>query len=349
MSQLSRLLEEAREERQFSGAAYAVGTKDQITEAGAIGTTAWDDGADVQLDTIWDIASLTKPIIAIQLMVLGHSGPLSLADTISKFLPVYRHSDKAAITLFQLLTHTSGIPGQQPLYRTAGTRSQLLDAVRALPLRSAPGSAVEYTSQGFMIVGQILEAVAAQSLDALLAEGVLAAVGMRATEFCPAPDTEPRIAATEWCPWRGRLVKGSVHDENAAVLGGVAGHAGLFSTAGDLARLAQTVLGGGQVAGCRVLDPEVITEMALPRTDHLALRRCIGWQGADRSGCPVGSSVSPGSYGHTGFTGTSLWVDPQRGLFAVLLTNAVHPRRRPDGLRSVRCRFHDVVFASDGG
>ncbi|HUN34861.1 MAG TPA: serine hydrolase domain-containing protein [Trebonia sp.] len=342
MTPLTSILEAAREDRQFSGAAYAVGTKDQVLAAGAVGTTAWEDGADVSPDTVWDIASVTKPIVAIQAVMMARAGQLSLADPVSKFLPEYRQSDKAAVTLFQLLTHTSGIPGQQPLYRTAATRPQLLEAVRTLPLRYSPGTGVEYSSQGFMIVGQILEAVAAQSLDTLLAEGVLATAGMRATEFCPAPELESRIAATEWCPWRGRLVKGSVHDENAAVLGGVAGHAGLFSTAGDLSGLAQALLGGRD----SVLDPELVAEMAQPRTDHLPLRRCLGWQGADPTGCPVGSSVSPGSYGHTGFTGTSLWVDPHRGLFVILLTNAVHPKRRPEGLQAVRSRFHDAVFAS---
>jgi len=345
MSQLTSILEKARDDRQFSGAAYVTGSAHEIFETGALGSTAWDEGADVSLDTIWDIASLTKPIVAVQIMILAQSGHLKLTDQISKFLPDYRDSDKAGITLQQLLTHSSGIPGQQPLYKTAATRQELLDAVRGLPLRSAPGSAVEYTSQGFMIVGQILEAVAGQSLDVVLADGVLADLGMRSTEFCPATDKQPRIAATERCPWRGRLVKGSVHDENAEVLGGVAGHAGLFSTAGDLTRLAQAVLGGGQLAGRRVLDPGLVTDMARPRTDHLNLRRCLGWQGADRTGCPVGSSVSPGSYGHTGFTGTSVWIDPERQLFTVLLTNAVHPKRRPDGLRELRQEFHDAVCA----
>jgi CubicO group peptidase (beta-lactamase class C family) len=348
MTSLTSILEDARETRQFSGAAYVAGTKDQVLEAGAVGTTSWEDGADVSLDTVWDIASITKPIVAIQAMMLARAGHLALTDPVSKFLPQYRHSDKAAITLLELLTHTSGIPGQQPLYRTAATRPLLLDAVRELPLRYAPGSGVEYSSQGFMIVGQIVEAAAAQSLDTVLAEGVLAATGMRATEFCPPPELEPRIAATEWCPWRGRLVKGAVHDENAAVLGGVAGHAGLFSTAGDLSALAQALLGGGKRGGNLVLDPELVTEMALPRTDHLPLRRCLGWQGADPTGCPAGSRVSAGSYGHTGFTGTSLWVDPQRGLFVTLLTNAVHPQRRAGGVQAVRSRFHDAIFASHG-
>ena len=346
MTSLTSILQQARDDRQFSGAAYVVGTKDQVLAADAVGTTAWEDGADVSPDTVWDIASITKPIVAIQAMMLAQAGQLSLTDPVSKFLPQYRQSDKAAITLFQLLTHTSGIPGQQPLYQTATTRPQLLDAVRGLPLRYAPGSGVEYSSQGFMIVGLILEAVTAQRLDTLLAEGVLAATGMRSTEFCPPREREPRIAATEWCPWRGRLVKGAVHDENAAVLGGVAGHAGLFSTAGDLSRLAQALLGGGQLDGGLVLDPGLVAEMARPRTDHLPLRRCLGWQGADTSGCPVGSSVPPDSYGHTGFTGTSLWADPQRGLFVVLLTNAVHPKRRAEGLLAVRSRFHDAIFAS---
>jgi CubicO group peptidase (beta-lactamase class C family) len=280
-----------------------------------------------------------------QAVILARAGRLRLTDPIASFLPGYRGGDKAGITLFQLLTHSSGIPGQQPLYRTCPTRAQLIDAVRLLPLRFAPGSGVEYTSQGFMIVGQILEAVTGQSLDVVLAKGILGAMDMNATEFCPPAGREPLMAATEWCPWRGRLVKGSVHDENAEVLGGVAGHAGLFSTAGDLARLGQAMLGDGRLAGRSVLEPGLVAEVARPRTDHLPLRRCLGWQGADPAGCPVGPGVSRTSYGHTGFTGTSLWVDPERSLYAVLLSNAVHPRRRPDGLGPVRRRFHDAVFA----
>lgn len=340
----AELLDQGLQARTFSGAAYLVGTLSAVNQQGAVGTTSWEGGMPVTLDTVWDIASLTKPIVALEVMRLIERGELSLDDPIRRFLPDYRLSDKADITLEQLLTHTSGIPGQQPLYRTARTREQLLEAVRDLPLRCAPGTGVEYTSQGFMIVGQVVEAVWRQPLDIVLERDLLGPLGMRSTCFRPPPSWEPRIAATERCPCRGRLIKGTVHDENAEVLGGIAGHAGLFSTAGDLARLARCMLGGGHLEGTRVLAQDTVDAMARPRTDHLALRRCLGWQGADDSGCPAGTCVSRDSYGHTGFTGTSLWIDPRRELFVILLTNAVHPQRDPERMRTFRPRFHDAVL-----
>ena len=344
MIALAELLEESRGEGVFSGAAYAIGTTERVLEAGAIGTTAWEASAAVTAETMWDIASVTKPVVAVEVMLLVESGQIRLDSCLGDLLPGYRGTDKAAITVAQLLTHSSGIPGQQPLYLTYATGDELLGSLRSLPLSFAPGRGVEYTSQGFMILGQVVERVTGQPLDQLLEVSVLGPLGMATTMFCPPTRLVPLTAATELCPWRGRLVKGTVHDENAHVLGGIAGHAGLFSTAEDLARLGRAMLGRGQVDGHQVFSEELIASMTEPRTDHLSLRRCYGWQGADRDGCPVGSSVSGRSYGHTGFTGTSLWLDPPRGLFIVLLTNAVHPRRRPEGLKQLRPRFHDLVI-----
>lgn len=329
----------------FSGAVYEIGGASSVLARGGTGTTAWGAEAGVDGTTIWDIASLTKPIVALSALLLAEDGRFSLDDPVAQWLPAYERPDKAAITVAQLLTHTSGMPGQQPMYLTCPTRDALVSALPELPLRFAPGSSVEYTSQGFMVLGQVLESVAGEPLDALLDRLVLDPLGMRETMFCPAPSLEPRIAATEDCPWRGRLVKGTVHDENADVLGGVAGHAGLFSTLGDLARLARVMLCRGRLEGAEVYPSSLVEKMTSPRTDGLPLRRCYGWQGADPQGCPVGQDVSATSYGHTGFTGTSLWVDAVRGIYVVLLTNAVHPVRRPEALKEVRPPFHRLALS----
>lgn len=344
MSAAADLLRRAHEDGDVAGAAWVVGDRDRDLEAGVAGVTAWESGAPVEAATVWDIASLTKPIVAIAALALVERGALRLDDTAGALLADYRGTDKARITVEQLLTHSSGIPGRQPLYRSAPTRAALLEAVRTLPLRFPPGTGVEYTSQGFMVLGEMLIAAGGVELDALVRETVTGPLGMATTVFRPPAAWEPWIAATEDCTWRGRVVKGEVHDENAVVLGGVAGHAGLFSTAADMARLGRAVLRGGELDGHRILAARTMAAMGRSRTDHLGLRRALGWQGRDAVGCPVGTAVSPASYGHTGFTGTSLWIDPEAGRFAVLLTNAVHPRRERQAMRVVRPRFHTAVL-----
>jgi CubicO group peptidase (beta-lactamase class C family) len=162
---------------------------------------------------------------------------------------------------------------------------------------------------------------------------------MRHTVFRPGAEHRARAVATEYCPWRGRLVVGEVHDENAAVLGGVGGHAGLFAPLRDMELLGAALAGGGR----GLLRPETFALMTAPHTDGLALRRALAWQGLDPVGSPVGTAFGPGSYGHTGFTGTSLWVDPTARRYAVLLTNRVHPARDGDGITTVRRAFHDAA------
>ncbi|MFJ8860641.1 serine hydrolase domain-containing protein, partial [Streptomyces sp. NPDC102451] len=165
-------------------------------------------------------------------------GALSLAGTVGELLPRYRDTDKARLTVTELLTHTSGLPGRVPMYRGHPTRESLLTGLGTLPLRSAPGVRVEYSSQGFMLLGLIAEHAGGQGLDALVDELVCTPLGMEDTGFAPGPGDRERAVATERCPWRGRTVMGEVHDENAAVLGGIAGHAGLFATLADTERLA---------------------------------------------------------------------------------------------------------------
>ncbi|KIL38526.1 esterase [Gordoniibacillus kamchatkensis] len=343
-SKIAAVLRKCREQRAFSGAAYAWGTASSVVESGTVGTLSWD-GEPVQPDSLWDLASVTKPIVALAMMKLLEEGELRLDDTIAYFLPDYAGTDKAGITLHQLLTHSGGIPGQQPLYKTAATAEALMEAVKRLPLRSKPGTTVEYTSQGFMIVGAVIEAVTGLPLQRAMQETVLAPVGMSRTLFNPPADLHPRTAATEQCPWRGRLVRGEVHDENCVVLGGVAGHAGLFSDIGDLIRLCQTMLRLGDSGKGRYLQPATVMQMTRNHTSGLNLARGLGWQAKDRFGSPAGDLFSSASFGHTGFTGTSVWMDLEADVFAILLTNRVHPSRENEAMGRVRAIFHNLVVA----
>ncbi|MEW2546728.1 serine hydrolase domain-containing protein [Streptomyces sp. NPDC047002] len=350
MSALRELLERARGERVFSGAAWSVGTADAVLDRGWTGTRGHTgtapgcpdpDGPPLDGEDLWDLASVTKPVVGLAVMALVDRGLVALADTVGAHLPAYAATDKAGLTVADLLAHTSGLPGQVPMYREHPTGRALLAALGTLPLTGPPGTRVTYSSQGFMLLGLIAEAAARIPLDALVAETVSGPLGLSGTGFTPDAEGRARAVATEYCPWRGRVVAGEVHDENAAVLGGVCGHAGLFAPLADMERLGACLAGGAP----GLLRPETYALMTAPRTDGLNLRRCLAWQGLDPVGSPVGTAFGPASYGHTGFTGTSVWVDPVAGLYAVLLTNRVHPTREGEAVGAVRRAFHDTAHA----
>ncbi|MFG1972151.1 serine hydrolase domain-containing protein [Nonomuraea fuscirosea] len=327
-----RVLARAREAGVFSGAAWAWGRSGGPVELGALGTLSWD-GDPVGADTLWDLASVTKPIVGLAVMALVESGELTLDDRVAHHLPRYEGTDKADITVSELLTHTSRIPGRQPLYRRFPTREELLDALVDLPLRAEPG--MEYSSQGFMILGLIAESASGTSLDRLVRDRITAPLSMDATTFVLPERDRARAAATEDCPWRGRVVQGTVHDENAEVLGGVAGHAGMFGTVSDLARLGRWLCrgGGGPLA------PRTLSVM----TGTRVLGRTLAWQAHEPPLSSGGDLLTEAAYGHNGFTGTSLWVDPELDFFAVLLTNRVHPARTSDAIGRVRRTFHNAA------
>ncbi|RII12302.1 D-alanyl-D-alanine-carboxypeptidase/endopeptidase AmpH precursor [Streptomyces sp. YIM 130001] len=335
MSPLRSLLTEARRRRIFSAAAWSVSTAHGTLDAGRVGTRQWG-GPELDGTELWDLASVTKPVVGLAVLALVDKGALALTDPLAELLPDYRGTDKAGITVAQLLAHTSGLPGGVPLYRSAPTRPELLDTLRSLPLATPPGTAVAYSSPGFILLGLLAETAAGRPLDAVVSQLVAEPLGLTGLTFTPDAAARTSAVSTEHCTWRGHLVTGEVHDENAVVLGGVAGHAGLFAPLADVERLGRALLRGGE----GVLGPAAFTEMTRCHTDGLLLRRCLGWQGLDPVGSPVGSAPGPDSYGHTGFTGTSLWVDAVAGRSYVLLTNRVHPRRDGRRFPAVRRAFH---------
>jgi CubicO group peptidase (beta-lactamase class C family) len=340
MSALADLLTAGRERSVYSAAAWSVGGAEETLDRGWIGTRSWG-GRALDGSELWDLASVTKPIVGLAVMTLIDEGALRLTDTMGDHLPEYRGGDKENLTVQQLLTHTSGIPGRIPLYREHPTRVSLLEAIRLLPLTAEPGTRVQYSSQGFILLGLIAEAATGESLDALVERLVCAPLGLAGTGFRPDAEARGRAVATEDCPWRGRTVVGEVHDENAVVLGGVCGHAGLFAPLADMERLGRSLAGGAR----ELLRPRTFARMTAVHTEALGLRRGLAWQGQDPIGSPVGQSFGPDGYGHTGFTGTSIWVDPATARYVVLLTNRVHPSRDADGIVAVRRAFHDAAMS----
>ena len=335
---MKELLETGRDNKIHSAAAWSIGDRNGPQDRGFLGTRGWG-GQPVEEHDLWDLASVTKPIVGLAVMRLVQSGLLRLDDTLGGLLPEYRGGDKAEVTVSQLLTHTSGLPGGTPLYREHRTRDAWLTAMRTAPLPAPPGSRVEYSSQGFVLLGLIAEAVTGRRLDDLVQELVCGPAGMTDTHYNLGEADRERAVYTEDCPWRGRIVTGEVHDENAVVLGGIAGHAGLFSTLGDLERLGTALAAGGD----KLLDATTYGEMTRCQTGHLPLRRALAWQMIDPAGSPVGQALGPNAYGHTGFTGTSLWIDPDPGRYFVLLTNRVHPSRATPGIEAIRRAFHTAA------
>ena len=346
MGPIKTFINRSAEEGAFPGAVWIIGNQREILEQGTAGVLGQGLGP-VKPDTIYDLASLTKIIVAIALMRQLEEGLISMEDTLSYFFPSCKNSPKENVTVFSLLTHTSPIPALSNFYRRCTLREELLEAIRQGPARTDSPERVEYTCEGFILLGEILSIIDGEKLDAVLRRRVLEPLNMNDTCFNPPVNVMDRIAPTEYCPWRGRLVRGQVHDENAVIMGGVSGNAGLFSTAADLAKAARVFL-DSPARGEPFLRRASIRLMTSNHTAGKGQNRGIGWMLA----CPgsaAGDLMSSRSFGHTGFTGTSLWIDPVRGIYGVLLSNRIHPRRDNDGIFRVRRIFHNLMILQYGG
>jgi CubicO group peptidase (beta-lactamase class C family) len=309
----------------FPGAAVVIGRQGAAVWRRGFGTLGWEgDSPAVTTDrTIYDLASLTKVVATTTAaMILYDEGKLSLDARVSDIIPGFVGKWKDEVTVRHLLTHRSGLPAGRELWRGTRTPDEARQAVIETPLAFRPGRYFEYSDLGADMLGWVVEAVSGQPLDQFVRERVFEPLGMHDTFFRPTDSLRVRIAPTEVSPPRGYPLRGEVHDENAYVLGGVAGHAGLFSTAEDLAIFAQMMLNGGVYDGVRIVSDSTVRLF----TQRASGSRALGWEMAEgRHG--AGEYLSPDAYGHVGFTGTSLWIDPQRNMFVILLTNRVHAAR----------------------
>jgi CubicO group peptidase (beta-lactamase class C family) len=300
-------------------------------------------GDAVTTDCLFDLASLTKLFAATALLRLFDQRRLSLDDSVAGLFPEFAGADerRAAVTFRMLLTHTSGLPAHVNFRDELGAQA-VFARVCVTPLQAAPGSAVVYSDLGFMLVGEAVARIAGAPLAAAMRSLVCDPLGSGAA-YRPSRSTIDRIVCTERDEWRNRLLRGEVHDENCWAMGGVAGHAGLFGTAADVAVLAEMYRNGGATARQRVLLRPTAAEAIREQAVGVDERRGLGWalRASDRHSC--GSRLSADSFGHTGYTGTSVWVDPQRTLTVVLLTNRVLYSRDPEPIRSLRAAVHDAV------
>src|SRR5215207_549791 len=325
LANIDRVVERGIKAGGYPGAAVVVGRKGATVWEKGFGRMAWgyDEGSVVPERTIYDLASLTKVVgTTTAVMILFDEGKLRLDDRVVQYIPEFGGGAKDAVTIRMLLEHRSGLPAGRDLWRLASTPEEARAAVISTPLFAPPGQYVEYSDLGADMLGFIVEAVSGEKLDRFLDTRVFAPLGMSDTRFRPDGSLRGRIAPTELNPPRGYPLRGEVHDENAYALGGVAGHAGLFSTASDLSIFAQMLLNGGNYNGTRIIADSTVRLF----TRRAAGTRALGWDTCGGKGS-CGTYLSSSAYGHTGFTGTSLWIDPEREMFVVLLTNRVHAAR----------------------
>ncbi len=330
-------------QKTFPGCQIVVARRNAIVLNQAYGTETYaEDSARISRATRYDLASLTKIVATTPVaMVLHSNGSLRLDAKAADILPSFRGSAFQDVTIEQLLTHSAGFPGWLPLYKGARGRDAILDKILSQPKAYEPGARWAYSDLGFIMLGVTLEQLGGATLDRLAEKLVFAPLRMRATSFGPLPDTVA-VAPTEIMPGRG-LVHRTVHDENSEAFGGVAGHAGLFSTAADVARLGRCILAGGILDGVRVFDRRTVDLFAKRTSKVLGSNRALGFETPSPQSS-AGRLMSKNSIGHTGFTGTSIWMDRARDLLIVCLTNRVHPTRANHRVQAFRRALHNLVI-----
>jgi CubicO group peptidase (beta-lactamase class C family) len=353
---VDKVIGRALADRVFPGIACAVWMKGKLLVERYAGYRNLDPEPEpMGPDTIFDLASLTKPLCTAILLVKAHeSEGFPLTERLGAFLPEAAQGTRD-IPLASLLTHTGGMPAVPELQRFFPDPSGVdpAEAERRLlgiEPESPVGARVVYSCTGFLLLGLAVARISGKRLDRLFREEIAAPLGLVDAGFAPAPALRARAAPTEFCPWRGRRVRGEVHDESAFCLGGVAGNAGLFATLRESGRIASIFLGEGSAGGARILKPGSVRLMTTVQTGALRPRRAMGFLLHDDD-TQDGPAWPEAAFGHTGFTGTSVFADPGRGLLAVALTNRVYFGRSEtqDKMPVFRRAFHAAVMEEFGG
>jgi CubicO group peptidase (beta-lactamase class C family) len=360
---ISAMLAERIAAGDFPSAVYLVSAGGEVALGDALGDAVREpERRPATFDTIYDLASLTKPLVTGLLCAqLIERGEIKLDGTVAGYLPEFDEADKRAITIRQLLTHTSGFPAWRPLYITAGGRKErALSAVAAETLEYSPGTHVRYSDLNFITLGFLLERITGAQLTDLARLKIFEPLSLRRTFFNPAASLRTEMAACEngnayerqmctetsageYSNWRERLIWGEVHDGNAHFLGGAAGHAGLFSTARETLRIASQFV----ARYTELLEPRTCALFRTNMTAGLEEARSFAWQLAETVDSAAGPDLPPDSFGHLGFTGTSCWTDAARERTFILLTNRTHARALPfANINSVRRRFHTLAVAA---
>jgi CubicO group peptidase (beta-lactamase class C family) len=330
-------------EHAFPAASVAVTHRGQLIALKALGHFTYEENAPtVSTGSIFDLASVSKVVATTTMAALLYQrGLLDLNAPVVAVVPEFARNEPRCrqVTFRMLLAHSSGLPAYEKLFMKAPSRDELLAAAFGVRLVADPGTKAEYSDIGFIVLGVALERLADEPLDIFCQREIFGPLGMIRTTFNPAAELRDTIPPTvdDWT-FRNRIIQGEVQDENTSALGGVAGHAGVFSTAEDVAIFAHAMLNGGQP----ILRPEMLAIFTRREQWPAGTSRALGWD-TPSSPSQSGKYFSPKSFGHLGYTGTSLWIDPERNLSVTLLTNRTWPDCKNQAIKEIRPRFHDAV------
>jgi CubicO group peptidase (beta-lactamase class C family) len=343
LQEVDRIVNRGIQAGAYPGGVLVIARRGGVVVNKGYGRLGWTTrSARPDENTIYDLASLTKPIVlATSAMLLVDEGKLSLDARVVDILPEFAGPGKERVRVHHLLSHTAGIPAGRQLWRTANSAEEAWRQVLRSPVQLPPGHTMTYSDLGAMIMGKVIEKVSGMPLDQFARTRIFEPLGMFDTFYRPADSLRARIAPTEVGPPRGYSLRGEVHDEAAWRLGGVAGHAGLFGSAHDLAIFAQMMANRGEVNGVRLIADSTVRRF----TREEKTKRTLGWELANKER-GSGEFLSERAYGHTGFTGTSIWIDPDRQLFIVFLTNRAHDPRTRRSLTVIADVRHDLADAA---
>jgi beta-N-acetylhexosaminidase len=345
---IDEVMESAIRDTVFPGATLLFGVDQQILYSKAFGHYTYDkNSTQDKTNSIFDLASVSKVVgTTSAAMILVQEGKLNLDDKVIKYLPEFNNHYKDKITIRNLMLHNSGLAAFKKYYDVYTTSDEVVNDIMNLPLDYPPGEKYVYSDLGMITLQKVIEKISGQSLDTFLKNNLFDPLEMNNTMYNPSKDLQNRCVPTEIdTVWRMRLIQGEVHDERASIMNGVAGHAGLFSTTEDLSKFVMMYLNNGKFNGKQILDSKLIDEWTTRQSDKSD--RGIGWDTkADDGYSSAGQYFSKNSFGHTGFTGTSIWVDKNTKLFVILLTNRVYPTRENRKIVEFRPILQDIIFQS---
>lgn len=344
-SSIDNLITEAVLERTFPGAALIIWKDDSVLFENYYGRFTYENESEsISEKTIFDLASLSKVVATTTAaMICLERNLLSIDDKVKEFIPGFAVNGKENITIRNLLLHNSGLPAWKKFYGREMNKTSVLEEIYSSSLEYKTGTKTVYSDLGIITLGKIIEKVSGLSLDNFCRKEIFIPLEMNSTFYNPDDQMKKICAPTEQDNyWRNKLLQGEVHDETAALLGGVAGHAGLFSTVKDLSNFMSMMMNKGVYKNQRIVNAETINIFTNKQSQQSS--RGLGWDTKSEKGSSAGNLFSPNSFGHTGFTGTSIWADPERNLFVVFLTNRVYPSRENTKIISFRPKLHDAII-----
>lgn len=344
-SEADSIIDKAISDSAFPGAVLLVSRDGKIVHEKAYGNFTYDQmSPKMKINTIFDLASVSKVVgTTTAAMILVDKGKLNLDDKVVKYLPEFNNHNKEDITIRNLLVHNSGLAPFKKYYDVYSTAEEVVNDIMNLIPEQEPGSKYVYSDLGMITLQKVIEKISGKTLDKFLEENLFKPMGMNSTMYNPPAGLKDSCAPTEFDDfYRMRQLQGEVHDERAYMLDGVAGHAGLFSTALDLAKFLQMILQKGNYLGKQLIKPETVELFTKKQSDQST--RGLGWDTKSPEGSSSGNYFNLLSYGHTGYTGTSVWTDPMVNLFVILLTNRVYPTRNNSIISKVRPAIHDAIY-----